>query len=75
VESSPAPALGQRLRQPGLQPQPPLAPRHAPVVALVIVSQEMKQTVKCEEAKLIGFSVARTPGLPASHPTGDRDVP
>jgi hypothetical protein len=47
---------------------------HAAVIALVVVAEEMQESVKREDAQLGGFTVARVARLALRHSARDHDV-
>src|SRR5712671_6947435 len=67
-------ALDQPLSQAALSPQPALDALHAPVVALVIVAQEVQQPVQGQDSDLGAFGVAGLARLAPRHASGDDDV-
>ena len=54
--------------------QPPLNPAHPAIIALVVVSEEVKEAVQCKEPKLIQLWVSRCASLSFRDAPGDDDV-
>jgi len=67
-------AIEQAFRQSTLSPQPALDPRHHPLIALVIVSEQVQQAMQRQHAKLGRLVVARSAGLPAGDAASDHDI-
>ena len=54
--------------------EPALEPAHPPIVALVIVAEQVQQTVKRQHAKLVVLAMPHLPGLPPGDASRDDDV-
>jgi len=61
-------------RQPAFFPKPVFNPAHGPCISLVIVPDQMQETMECKYAQLGAFGVASRAGLPPSHAHGDCNV-
>ena len=54
--------------------QPPLNPAHPAIIALVVVSEEVKEAVERKQSKLIQLRVPRCASLAFRDAPGDDDV-
>src|SRR5689334_8507794 len=54
--------------------QPPFDQAHPAIIALVVVSEQVKQAVERKDPKLIQLGVAGAEGLASRHATGDDDL-
>src|SRR5688500_6870407 len=67
-------AFDQALAQAALPPQSPLDPAHPPVVALVIVTDQVEKAMERQHPDLDRLGVTRLPRLTPRDASGDDDV-
>src|SRR5712671_6380720 len=67
-------AVDQSFTQAALTAELPLDALHPPVIALVIVPQEVKQAVQSEDAPFEMLGMAGVARLALRHPAGDGDI-
>ncbi len=66
--------LDEAFAQTASAPQPAFEPHHLPVVALVIVAEEVQQSMEREHAQFGLFAVASLARLPGRDATRNHDV-
>ena len=70
-------SLGRSLDEPFAEAtqaaQPPLDLAHPAIIALVVVSEEVKEAMECKDPKLIQLGVPRVASLASGDPAGDDD--
>src|SRR5258708_3297645 len=67
-------SLYQAFTQTALAPQPFFEPTHPTIIALVIVSQQMEETMECKDLELGQVGMARFGGLPPRRASRDDDI-